>query len=178
MLTTPQLSLLAADSSPLETIVQSVLLILFSEIGNKAFLTSILLTMHHPCLLVFSSAITSLLLMSALSTILGYILPFLILHTWCQFAVAVLFLIFRLKIMAVKARKMMGDAGSEKMCKELGRTIVKRFLWKFLVRGGERKCPHPHSSHKIVQLAKRCQELLKANFQTPVHASFHSNPCQ
>ncbi|EKM77462.1 hypothetical protein AGABI1DRAFT_43182 [Agaricus bisporus var. burnettii JB137-S8] len=108
----------AADSSFLETIVQSILLILFSEIGDKTFLISALLAMRHPRLFVFSGAIASLLLMSALSALLGHILPTLIPRTWTQLAAAMLFLIFGLK-MADEARRMKGNAGSEKMREEM-----------------------------------------------------------
>lgn len=108
----------AADSSFLETIVQSILLILFSEIGDKTFLISALLAMRHPRLFVFSGAIASLLLMSALSALLGHILPTLIPRTWTQMAAAMLFLIFGLK-MADEARRMKGNAGSEKMREEM-----------------------------------------------------------
>ncbi|KXN81238.1 GDT1-like protein C17G8.08c [Leucoagaricus sp. SymC.cos] len=106
------------DSSPFETLTQSILLILFSEIGDKTFLISALLAMRHPRLLVFSGAIASLLLMSALSASLGHILPTLIPRTWTQLAAAGLFLIFGLK-MAGEARRMSGDAGNEKMREEM-----------------------------------------------------------
>lgn len=98
--------------------VQSILLILFSEIGDKTFLISALLAMRHPRLLVFSGAFASLLLMSALSASLGHVLPALIPRKWTQLAAAVLFLIFGLK-MAAEARKMKGDAGNEKMREEM-----------------------------------------------------------
>ncbi len=109
---------MTVDPSPLETMVQSILLILFSEIGDKTFLISALLAMRHPRLTVFSGAIASLLVMSALSASLGHILPSLIPRKWTQFAAAVLFLIFGLK-MAAEARKMKGDAGNEKMREEM-----------------------------------------------------------
>lgn len=109
---------LTVDPSSLETLTQSILLILFSEIGDKTFLISALLAMRHPRLTVFSGAIASLLVMSALSASLGHILPSLIPRKWTQFAAAVLFLIFGLK-MAAEARKMKGDAGNEKMREEM-----------------------------------------------------------
>ncbi|KAF5346489.1 hypothetical protein D9756_010112 [Leucocoprinus leucothites] len=108
----------SVDPSFMETMTQSVLLILFSEIGDKTFLISALLAMRHPRLLVFSGAFASLLLMSALSASLGHILPSLIPRAWTQLAAAVLFLIFGLK-MAAEARKMSGDAGNEKMREEM-----------------------------------------------------------
>jgi len=98
--------------------IQSILLILFSEIGDKTFLISALLAMRHPRLTVFSGAIASLLVMSALSASLGHILPSLIPRKWTQLAAAVLFVIFGLK-MAAEARKMKGDAGNEKIREEM-----------------------------------------------------------
>jgi putative Ca2+/H+ antiporter (TMEM165/GDT1 family) len=106
------------DTSPFETLLQSVLLILFSEIGDKTFLISALLAMRHPRLLVFSGALASLLLMSALSASLGHLLPSLIPRKWTQLAAAVLFVIFGLK-MAVEARRLKGDAGNEKIREEM-----------------------------------------------------------
>ncbi|KAJ3566260.1 hypothetical protein NP233_g7105 [Leucocoprinus birnbaumii] len=108
----------AGESTFLETMTQSILLILFSEIGDKTFLIAALLAMRHPRLLVFSGAFASLLLMSALSASLGHILPSLIPRTWTQFAASVLFLIFGLK-MAAEAKQMTGDAGNEKMREEM-----------------------------------------------------------
>ncbi|KAF9446715.1 vacuole protein [Macrolepiota fuliginosa MF-IS2] len=107
-----------AGPSSLETVMQSILLILFSEIGDKTFLISALLAMRHPRLLVFCGALASLLLMSALSASLGHILPSLIPRTWTQLAAAVLFLFFGLK-MAAEARKMTGDVADEKMREEM-----------------------------------------------------------
>jgi putative Ca2+/H+ antiporter (TMEM165/GDT1 family) len=106
------------DPSLIETLTQSILLILFSEIGDKTFLISALLAMRHPRLLVFSGALASLLLMSGLSASLGHILPSLIPRKWTQLVAAVLFLIFGLR-MAAEARKMSGEAGSEKMREEM-----------------------------------------------------------
>jgi putative Ca2+/H+ antiporter (TMEM165/GDT1 family) len=108
----------AADSPALETIIQSMLLILVSEIGDKTFLIAALLAMRHPRLVVFSGAFASLLFMSALSASLGYILPTLMPRSWTQLAAAMLFLMFGVK-MADEARKMKGSAGSERMREEM-----------------------------------------------------------
>lgn len=106
------------DPSAMETMVQSILLILFSEIGDKTFLISALLAMRHPRLLVFSGALASLLLMSALSASLGHMLPSLLPRSWTQIAAAVLFLIFGLR-MAAEAKQMSGGTGNDKMTEEM-----------------------------------------------------------
>jgi len=106
-----------ADPSSMETLTQSILLILFSEIGDKTFLISALLAMRHPRLIVFSGAFASLLLMSTLSAFLGHMLPSLLPRSWTQLAAAVLFLIFGLK-MAAEAKHMNGDLGDDKIKEE------------------------------------------------------------
>jgi putative Ca2+/H+ antiporter (TMEM165/GDT1 family) len=91
-------------------------MIIFSEIGDKTFLIAAILAMRHPRAIVFAGAISSLVVMSILSAIMGHLLPTLIPKTWTQFAAAVLFLVFGTK-MVVEARQMEG--GNKKIREEM-----------------------------------------------------------
>lgn len=91
-------------------------MIIVSEIGDKTFLIAAILSMRHPRLVVFSGAFSSLVVMSILSAAMGHVLPTLIARQWTQFAAAVLFLVFGLK-MIKEGREM--QAGSDKIQEEM-----------------------------------------------------------
>jgi len=91
-------------------------MIIASEIGDKTFLIAAILSMRHPRLVVFAGAFSSLVVMSILSAAMGHVLPTLIARRWTQFAAAVLFLVFGLKMLK-EGREMQG--GSEKIQEEL-----------------------------------------------------------
>ncbi|KAF8167297.1 hypothetical protein B0H34DRAFT_646841 [Crassisporium funariophilum] len=99
-----------------QALLQSFAMIIFSEIGDKTFLIAAILAMRHPRLLVFAGAFGSLVVMSILSAAMGHILPTLIPRSWTQFAAAVLFLVFGVK-MLMEAREMKG--GNEKIQEEM-----------------------------------------------------------
>jgi Ca2+/H+ antiporter, TMEM165/GDT1 family len=81
-----------------QAFVQAFAMIIFSEIGDKTFLITAILAMRHARLLVFSGSIGSLVVMSVLSAEMGHILPTLISRRWTQFAAAVLFLVFGVRM--------------------------------------------------------------------------------
>ena len=91
-----------------EALIESYAMIIFSEIGDKTFLIAAILAMRHPRAAVFAGAISSLIVMSILSAVMGHILPTLIPKKWTQFAAAFLFLIFGTKMM-VDAKRMQGE---------------------------------------------------------------------
>ncbi|TFK61675.1 UPF0016-domain-containing protein [Pluteus cervinus] len=99
-----------------KALLQSFLMIIFSEIGDKTFLISAILAMRHPRVTVFLGAFSSLVLMSLLSAMMGHILPTLVPRKWTQFAAAILFLVFGGK-MILEAKSMKG--GSEKIREEM-----------------------------------------------------------
>src|ERR1700709_649946 len=94
------------ESSP-QALLQSFLMIIFSEIGDKTFLIAAILAMRHPRLVVFAGAFGSLFVMSILSASLGHLLPTLIPKKWTQISAGVLFLVFGGK-MLLEAREMQG----------------------------------------------------------------------
>ena len=97
-------------------LTQAFAMIVFSEIGDKTFLIAAILAMRHPRGMVFAGAFGSLVVMSCLSAAMGHILPTLIPRRWTQFAAAMLFLVFGLKMLQ-EGRNM--KAGSEAMEEEI-----------------------------------------------------------
>ncbi|KAG8930321.1 hypothetical protein FRC03_000645 [Tulasnella sp. 419] len=95
---------------------QAFFMIIASEIGDKTFLIAAILAMRHDRLVVFSGAFGSLVVMSILSAAVGHLLPTLIPRKWTQFAAAVLFLVFGIK-MLMEGREM--EAGSGKIKEEM-----------------------------------------------------------
>lgn len=79
---------------PLHSYVLSLMMILFSEIGDKTFLIAALMAMKHDRLLVFSAAFSALITMTILSAVLGHAVPTLIPKRFTNFLAAGLFLVF------------------------------------------------------------------------------------
>ncbi|KAI0059210.1 UPF0016-domain-containing protein [Artomyces pyxidatus] len=100
----------------MQAFVQAFAMIIFSEIGDKTFLIAAILAMRHPRLIVFAGAFGSLVVMSILSAAMGHLLPTLIPKRWTQFAAAVLFLVFGVK-MFLEGKDM--PAGNEKTREEM-----------------------------------------------------------
>lgn len=77
----------------------AVSMIAVSEIGDKTFLIAALMAMKNLKLVVFSSAFSSLAVMTVLSGIVGHALPTLISQRVTQFLASVLFVIFGVKLL-------------------------------------------------------------------------------
>lgn len=74
--------------------VLSFTMIIFSEIGDKTFLVAALMAMRHSRFLVFSAALSALIVMTVLSAVLGHAFPTLLPKRLTTFAAAILFLVF------------------------------------------------------------------------------------
>lgn len=85
-------------SQPMHSFSLSFLMIVFSEIGDKTFLIAALMAMKHPRIQVFTAALSSLIVMSILSAVLGHAVPTLIPKKFTAFLAAGLFLIFGAKM--------------------------------------------------------------------------------
>ncbi|KAI5779075.1 hypothetical protein EDC01DRAFT_719147 [Geopyxis carbonaria] len=81
-------------SQPLHSFALSFIMIIFSEIGDKTFLIAALMAMKHPRFQVFTAALSSLIVMSILSAVLGHAVPTLIPKKFTNFLAAGLFLVF------------------------------------------------------------------------------------
>jgi hypothetical protein len=100
--------------------VLSFTMIIFSEIGDKTFLVAALMAMRHARLLVFSAALTALVLMTVLSAVLGHAFPALLPKRLTTFAAAILFLVFGARSLK-EGLAMDKDAGIGEEMRELGR---------------------------------------------------------
>ncbi|KAI9593449.1 hypothetical protein BDF19DRAFT_471817 [Syncephalis fuscata] len=69
-------------------------MILGSEIGDKTFLIAAVLAMRQPRLLIFTAAMTAMIVMSVLSALLGHVLPNLLPRRAVDLGTGILFLIF------------------------------------------------------------------------------------
>jgi len=85
-------------SQPMHSFGLSFLMIIFSEIGDKTFLIAALMAMKHPRIVVFTAALSSLIVMSILSAVLGHAVPTLIPKHLTAFLAGGLFLVFGAKM--------------------------------------------------------------------------------
>jgi Ca2+/H+ antiporter, TMEM165/GDT1 family len=97
------------ETSP-RALVNSLAMIVVSEIGDKTFLLAAILAMRHPRVHVFAGAFGALFVMSILSAGLGHVLPALVPRAWTQLAAALLFIVFGTKMIS-EGRKMEGGNG-------------------------------------------------------------------
>lgn len=83
----------------------SVTMILASELGDKTFFIAAILAMRHPKCIVFSGAISALVIMTILSAGMGVALPQLLPRVYTHYASVILFLFFGVKLL-VESRDM------------------------------------------------------------------------
>lgn len=124
----PRLGLAAETNGliqPLHSLVLSMTMILFSEIGDKTFLVAALMAMKHPRLLVFSAAFAALIAMTVLSAVLGHAVPTLIPKWFTNFLAAALFLVFGLKMLR-EAYQMSPDENASEEMKEVEMEMEER----------------------------------------------------
>lgn len=101
----PPVSDLSADSlnsitNPfLNATINSLILILVTEIGDKTFFIAAILAMRHGRLVVYSGAMIALGIMHVLSSVMGFALPSLIPKSYTHFASSLLFLYFGLRLL-------------------------------------------------------------------------------
>lgn len=104
--------------SPLHSLILSLTMIVFSEIGDKTFLVAALMAMRHPRLVVFSAAFSALITMTVLSAVLGHAVPTLIPKSFTNILAAGLFFVFGAKMLK-EAREMSPDEGVSEEMKEV-----------------------------------------------------------
>lgn len=91
----------------------SLLVILFTELGDKTFFIAAVLAMKNGRAIVYAGAMGALALMHLLSCIMGVALPSLLPRTYTHFASAVLFLYFGCRLL--KDAHEMGEGPSEEL---------------------------------------------------------------
>ncbi|KAG8626934.1 hypothetical protein KVT40_005879 [Elsinoe batatas] len=103
---------------PLHSFVLALIMILFSEIGDKTFLVAALMAMRHDRVVVFSAAFSALFVMTVLSAVLGHAVPSLLPRRLVAFAAAALFLVFGAKMLR-EGLAMPKDSGVGEEMKEV-----------------------------------------------------------
>ncbi|CAM9899869.1 unnamed protein product, partial [Choristocarpus tenellus] len=79
--------------------VDSVAMIIATEIGDKTFFIAAVMAMTQPRLVVFAGAIGALAVMTVLSAMLGFALPSVLPKAYTHYASALLFLYFGMKML-------------------------------------------------------------------------------
>ena len=110
---------------PLHSLVLSLTMILFSEVGDKTFLIAALMAMKYPRLLVFSAAFSALIAMTILSAVLGHAVPTLVPKRFTNLLAAGLFLIFGAK-MLFEGYKMRPEENASTEMKEVEMELEER----------------------------------------------------
>eukprot|EP00516_Mucochytrium_quahogii_P010242 CAMPEP_0203778870 /NCGR_PEP_ID=MMETSP0099_2-20121227/8295_1 /ASSEMBLY_ACC=CAM_ASM_000209 /TAXON_ID=96639 /ORGANISM=" , Strain NY0313808BC1" /LENGTH=327 /DNA_ID=CAMNT_0050678543 /DNA_START=1395 /DNA_END=2378 /DNA_ORIENTATION=+ len=87
------------DSGFLSGFVNSVMMIVVTELGDKTFFIAALLAMKNSRIVVYVGAVGALFLMTALSVLIGSALPAFIPRKYTHYGAAVLFLVFGAKML-------------------------------------------------------------------------------
>lgn len=109
--------------NPMRSFVMAISMIGVSEIGDKTFLIAALMAMRHPRLLVFSSAASSLTIMTILSGIVGHSFTSFVSERYTHFIAGILFLIFGYKL-TLEGLEMSKGAGVEEELAEVEEEIA------------------------------------------------------
>lgn len=83
-------------SSVIQGFTKSLAMTVLSEIGDKTFFAAAIMAMRHPRRLVLSGCMTALIVMTALSVLVGWAAPNLISRKWAHHITTLLFLGFGL----------------------------------------------------------------------------------
>ncbi|PVU85476.1 hypothetical protein BB559_007006 [Furculomyces boomerangus] len=97
-----------------ESVTQSFLVVLFSEIGDKTFLIAAILAMKHPRFIIFSASCAALWLMSLLSAVVGNFMINFISQAYVSLIASITFIAFGIK-MIMEAREMKNDVISDEI---------------------------------------------------------------
>lgn len=114
-------------SSHFNSFSMSFSMILFSEVGDKTFLIAALMAMRHQRITVFSSAFSSLIVMTILSAFLGHALPHFLPKKVTSLLAAVLFVVFGIKLFR-EAWEMDAHAGVDEELEEVEHEIEAKEL--------------------------------------------------
>lgn len=107
-------SLLTGGSAMMSAFVNSLMVILVTEIGDKTFFIAAVLAMSHGRMVVYLGAMSALALMHVLSSVMGYALPNLLPREYTHFASACLFVYFGFKLLK-DAAEMTGEGPNEEL---------------------------------------------------------------
>lgn len=105
-------------ASSFKKLVMPISMIVVSEIGDKTFLIAALMAMKHSRFVVFTSAFSSLVVMTVLSGVIGHALPSLISQRLTQFLASILFVVFGYKLLR-EGLEMSKEAGVDEELAEV-----------------------------------------------------------
>lgn len=108
---------------PMKSFLMAISMIAVSELGDKTFLIAALMAMRHPRLLVFSSAASSLAIMTILSGLVGHSFVTLVSERFTHFIAGILFLVFGYKL-TIEGLEMSKDAGVDEELAEVEEEIA------------------------------------------------------
>jgi len=106
--------LMNGGSQLVSAFVNSLMVILVTEIGDKTFFIAAVLAMSQGRMIVYLGAMSALAVMHVLSSIMGYALPNLLPRQYTHFASACLFVYFGLKLLK-DAVEMKGEGPNEEL---------------------------------------------------------------
>lgn len=145
-----------SSNGPYHSFMMAVSMIGLSEIGDKTFLIAVLMAMRHSRLFVFSSAASSLAIMTILSGIVGHAAVSFISERYTAFLAALLFLVFGYKL-TMEGLEMAKDSGVEDELAEVEEEIAAKDMYgkmDDMESGGVSSNVHASSSFdKIYDLA-------------------------
>lgn len=136
----------------LTAFTEGLLLITFSELGDKTFFIAVILSIHHPRRLVFAGVVAALSAMTVLSVALGQVAS-LLPKDYIHYAKIVFFIAFGLKLiydankMAVSATEEVAEEAQEAVekadldnsqQKSVWSILLKSFLLTFIAEWGDR----------------------------------------
>jgi len=84
-----------------DAFVSSISMILVSELGDETFIIAAIMAMRHPRVIVFSGAVSALVIMTVLSTALGLVVPKLITRKTVARLAGVLYTFFGFRLMYI-----------------------------------------------------------------------------
>jgi putative Ca2+/H+ antiporter (TMEM165/GDT1 family) len=117
-------SLFSMTGNFMKASINSLFMILVTEIGDKTFFIAAVLAMRNARLVVYAGAMGALTLMHILSAMMGFALPNLIPRSYTHFASALLFVYFGLKLLK-DSTEMSADGPSEEL-QEVEEELVKK----------------------------------------------------
>ena len=106
-------------------LMNSFVLILATEIGDKTFFIAAILAMKNGRAVVFAGAMSALFIMHVLSSFMGYALPAFLPAEFTHFLAAILFFYFGLKLL-YDGYYMEGEGPSEELCEVESELIDKK----------------------------------------------------
>ncbi|XP_014513067.1 GDT1-like protein 4 [Vigna radiata var. radiata] len=142
-------------SSIVQGFTKSLAMTILSEIGDKTFFAAAILAMRHPRRLVLSGCLSSLIVMTILSALVGWAAPNLISRTWTHHITTLLFLAFGLWSL----KDALFEQGDTEELAEVEAKLDKD--WK--ANNGAAK-----NSKKVDDVAKKQQRSFLSQFFSPI----------